>query len=184
MEIGRKVVATEQESSQPQYVDTQADVAAALGVDRHTVKDWLAQGAPHKTSAGYDVKAIAEWRELNKRTASELPEIDKSEFAVRMAIAKLRRAEGEALWAESEGKLKEHEVRKTTSDIVHLDDVEMALNIMFGELRRVLLRIPKEMKNGYPEELQHTIDEDLEARLSIALRAAAGLFRRITDLRE
>lgn len=164
------------------FVNSQADVAARLGVDRHTVKEWMSQGAPKKTSAGYDVAAIKAWRELHKR--SMVQEIGSEEYQLRMMQAKLLRAEGEALRAQSEGRLKEHEVRKTTSDIVHLDDVEMLLSMLFGESRRILMRIPKEMKTGYPKELQQAIDDDLNARLSIALRAIAGQFRRSVDLRE
>jgi phage terminase Nu1 subunit (DNA packaging protein) len=166
----------------PQYVDSQQAVANALGVDRHTVKDWIAEGAPKKTSAGYDVRAIAAWRELYKKTTTQ--HIDVEEYQIRMLTAKLLRAEGEAMRAQSEGKLKQHEVRQTTTDIVHLDDVEMLLNIIFGEIRRILARIPKEIRNGYPEEFRNTLEEDLDARLSIALRSISGQCRRITDLRK
>lgn len=175
----------EQQETEPQFVETQADVAIALGVNRHTVKEWLQQGAPRKTSLGYDLDAIKAWRELHKKpNAGPELEIGQEEFAKRLLMAKLRRAEGEALRAESEGKIKDHEARKTTEDVVHLDDVERFLASFFGETRRVLMRIPKEMKNGYPEELRQDLADDLEARLSIALRTMAGYCRRVTDLRE
>jgi hypothetical protein len=173
------------EPTPPQFVDSQAEVAARLGVNRHTIKEWLAEGAPRKTSAGYDIQAIEEWRALHKRSGA-MPEmeISQEEFARRLLAAKLRRAEGEAIRAESEGKIKSHEALKTTEDVVHLDDVERFLASFFGETRRVLMRIPKEMKNGYPEELRQDLAEDLESRLAIALRTMAGYCRRITDLRE
>lgn len=169
----------------PQFVETQMEVASALGVNRHTVKEWLQQGAPRKTSSGYDVVAIKEWRALHKREA-EQPELEISndEFAKRLLMAKLRRAEGEALRAESEGKIKDHEAKKTTEDIVHLDDVERFLSQLFAEARRILLRIPMEMKNGYPEEMRQPLADDLEGRLSIALRTLSGACRRVTDVRE
>jgi phage terminase Nu1 subunit (DNA packaging protein) len=172
--------------AQPQFVETQADVAIAMGVNRHTVKEWLQQGAPRKTSAGYDIHAITEWRNLHKRTSDPTKDLDipQEEFARRLLMAKLRRAEGEAIRAESEGKIKNHEALKTTEDVVHLDDVERFLSSFFGETRRVLMRIPKEMKNGYPEDLRQDLADDLEARLSIALRTMAGYCRRVTDLRE
>jgi len=169
----------------PQFVDSQAEVAARLGVNRHTVKEWLSEGAPRKTSAGYDIHAIEEWRALHKRPGSQPDlEISQDEFARRLLMAKLRKAEGEAIRAESEGKIKNHEALKTTEDVVHLDDVERFLSLFFGETRRGLMRIPKEMKNGYPEELRQDLRDDLEARLAIALRTMAGYCRRITDLRE
>jgi len=175
------------DSPLPQFVDSQAEVAIRLGVNRHSVKEWLAEGAPRKTSAGYDVHAIEEWRAIHKRANGEMPElleISKEDFARRLMMAKLRRAEGEAIRAESEGKIKNHEALKTTEDVVHLDDVERFLASFFGETRRVLMRIPKEMKNGYPEELRQDLADDLESRLAIALRTMAGYCRRITDLRE
>jgi len=168
------------------FVETQHEVAVALGVNRHTVKEWLQQGAPRKTSQGYDVDAIHEWRLAHKRSTDQpdLGNLSQEDFARRLLIAKLRRAEGEALRAESEGKIKDHEARKTVEDVVHLDDVERFLASFFAETRRVVMRIPKEMQNGYPEEMRADLHDDLEQRLMIALRTMAGYCRRVTDLRE
>ena len=137
--------------SQDQFVSTQQAVATAIGVDRHTVKQWLAEGAPGKTSKGYDIAAIAEWRDLNKRKYGDdwrdIEGITEDEYKARMSIAKLRKAEGEALKYESEARIKEHEAQKTTEDVVHLDDVERFMAGVFAETRRLLDRLPMEMKN-------------------------------------
>ena len=172
---------------QSQFVPTQQKAAEEIGVDRHTVKEWLSQGAPGKTSKGYDVEALKEWRKLNKRKVGDdwldQTDIDSDEYAKRILAAKLRKAEGEALKLESEGKIKEHEATKTTEDVVHLDDVKMFLALFFGEARRVFMRIPKEMKNGYPEEMRTDLEEDLEARIMIGLRSMSGYARRVVELR-
>lgn len=167
--------------SEERFVDSQAKVARAIGVDRHTIKEWMGEGAPGKTSQGYDVQAITEWRELNKRTPIVIGD---AEFEIRMANAKLRKLEGEALKAESEGQIKEHEVKKTTQDVVHLDDVEQFLSLHFGETRRVLMRIPTDMKNGYPENMRQDLEDDIKSRLEIALRTISGNARRLADVRE
>ncbi len=105
-----------------QFVDSQAEAASAIGVNRHTLKEWLAEGAPRKTSAGYDLHAIQEWRALHKRPQDDTSnlEIPKEEFSKRLLMAKLRRAEGEALRAESEGKIKNLSTSSkcTTSSVV------------------------------------------------------------------
>ena len=52
-------------------------VAAAIGVDRHTIKEWLSEGAPGKTSKGYDIAAIGAGArsEANARWRSQLRDI-------------------------------------------------------------------------------------------------------------
>ena len=174
--------------SQGQFVSTQQAVATAIGVDRHTVKQWLGEGAPGKTSKGYDIAAIAEWRDLNKRKYGDdwrdIEGISEDEYKARMSIARLRKAEGEALKYESEARIKEHEAQKTTEDVVHLDDVERFMAGVFAETRRLLNRLPMEMKNGYPEEIRDALAQDLESRLSIVLRTMSGYCRRVVDLRD
>ena len=174
--------------SPAKFVTTQRAVAAAIGVDRHTIKEWLAEGAPGKTSKGYDIAAIVQWRDLNKRQYGDdwrdIEGISEDEYKARMSIARLRKAEGEALKYESEARIKEHEAQKTTEDVVHLDDVERFMAGVFAETRRLLERLPMEMKNGYPEEIRDALAQDLEARLSIVLRTMSGYCRRLVDLRD
>tara|TARA_A100001391_G_scaffold126198_3_gene86316 strand:+ start:1475 stop:2005 length:531 start_codon:yes stop_codon:yes gene_type:complete len=165
------------------YVSTMQDVASALGVNRHTVKEWLAEGAPGKGPEGYDVEAILTWRTISKSsTSSSIEGIDDDgqgpeEWKFRKLIAEAREKEAKA-------KIAEFEAQKTTEDVVHLDDVERFLSLVFAEARRVLKRIPKEMKPGYAEDLREAIGQDLDDRLDIALRTLSGYCRRVTRMRE
>ncbi|MEM6979632.1 MAG: hypothetical protein AAF539_08165 [Planctomycetota bacterium] len=165
----------------PRFVSTQAEVAEALGVNRHTVKDWIAAGAPGKTDDGdYDVVAILTWQQINRPTGPDISDVD----AATLEKWKIRKLIAEAREREAKARIAEFEAQKTTEDVVHLDDVERFLSLVFAEARRVLKRIPKEMKPGYHESIRSTIETDLDDRLDIALRTLAGYCRRITRMRE
>lgn len=169
----------------PYYVKSQREIAEAIGVNRHTVKDWLGEGAPGETDKGYDVDAIREWRRVNKKSdpSHVVGEFTKAEADARLLKAKIDKAESESRIKLAEAAIREFEARKKTEAVVHLDDVERFLTLHFAECRRVFGRIPTEMKQGYPEHLRATIEEDLTSRINIALRAVSGYCRRITELR-
>lgn len=169
--------------SEEHYVSTIDDVAIAVGVDQRTVKTWLKQGAPKKTSNGYDVAAITEWRDLNRRTSEPTVE-DPDQYKIRMANARLRELEGKALKVESEAKIKQHEAVQTTEAVVHMDDVQREANLAFREISRVFMRIIEEMPPGYADNIRETIHADLDARIRMALRTASGRLRRLYDLRK
>jgi phage terminase Nu1 subunit (DNA packaging protein) len=174
--------------SQPrEYAKSYAEAANALGVNPRTVREWVERGAPGKGEQGYDIEALRTWQQIHGRPHSvsgEDDSEDQGELQERLEIAKVRKTEGEARKVQAEADIKEFEAKQRTQDVVHLDDVEQFLALFFGEARRVIMRIPKEMKNGYPEAMRRDLEEDLEARLSIALRTISGYARRVSDIRE
>jgi phage terminase Nu1 subunit (DNA packaging protein) len=171
-----------------EYEPTQQKAALALGVDRRTLREWLDRGAPDKGEHGYDIESIRNWHSLNVRSDqssgddSDLNE-EQQGLKARYELARVLKVEGEARKVAAEAEIKEFTAQQTTQDVVHLDDVEQFMALFFGEFRRVLMRIPKEMKNGYPESIRRDLEEDLEGRLGIALRTASGYARRLSDLR-
>lgn len=167
------------------YVKTQREVASALGVNRHTVKEWLAEGAPGLVDGTYSIDAIRQWREVHKKGSetSDIGGITRQAFDQRMLAAKLDKIESEARIKAAEARIKEFEAKRKTDTIVHLDDVERFLSLMFAETRRVLSKIPIEMKMGYPEAMRDALADDLESRHNMALRTMSGYCRRITEIR-
>lgn len=173
-----------------EYEPTQSRAANVLGVHRRTLIEWIERGAPDKTLEGYDIGALRAWADLNSRVSAgpgwsdDEGDIDGAEYKQRLEMAKLRKMEGEAAKVNAEAELKAFLAKQTTQDVVHLDDVEQFLALFFGEARRVLMRIPQEMKNGYPEAIRRDLEDDLQSRLAMALRTISGYARRVTDLRE
>ena len=162
-----------------EYQPTQAKAANALGVNRRTLYEWIEKGAPDKTEQGYDITAIRIWRERN----SPAQERSEDEDGERERLRDLKLA-GEAKKVNAEAEIKEFQARQMTEDVVHLDDVKRFLNLFFSESSRQFLRIPQEMKNGYPQEMRRDLEDDVQARIEMALRSMAGFAQRIVELRD
>lgn len=170
------------------YVSTQLEVAKAIGVGKHTVKEWLAEGAPVKTSQGYDVEAIRNWRALTKTNSyveeeGETEEIEDPNAEASIGELKRRKLLAEVLEVEAKAILKAYEAEQTTKDVVHLDDVNLWVSQMLTELRRLHLRVPKEMAAGYPKEFRAELEKDLADRFTLVLRSLHGYAIRTSEIR-
>lgn len=53
------------------FADTIAEAAKLLGVSRRSVHDWIASGCPAKSGGRYDLAAIREWRDANRKPARD-----------------------------------------------------------------------------------------------------------------
>lgn len=173
-----------------QYESTIAKTAKVFGVNSRTIREWLERGAPGKTKDGYDIEAIRNWRELNLKQPSGNSEIEAIAGAVAddiqqaVAALKLRKLIAEVLEVEAKAELKQFDVTQKTQEVVHLDDVDNWVSGLLTELRRLILRLPKEMSAGYPVKTRRKIEEDLELRMSLILRSLEGYATRSTELRD
>ena len=157
-------------------------VAKAIGVDRHTVKEWMAEGAPAKSEYGYDIEAIKKWRAITKTLHfnSDGDDQDEEESVNRLKYRKLL---AEVLEVEAKAAIKAYEAEQTTKDVVHLDDVNLWVSQFLTELRRLHLRVPKEMSAGYPKEFRGDLEKDLTDRLTLVLRSLHGFATRSNEVR-
>lgn len=160
------------------FEPTIAAVALRLGVNHRTVAGYLASGAPAKTEHGYDVDAIENWRALNVRSQSSVTSDPE------MAAVRVRRLIARTLYAEANARLLEHEVERTTEDVVHLDMAEQFLSGLFVESRRQLFRVPKQMGPSFPEAYREQIQKELERQLNLVVEAMHAYCLRTTELRE
>ena len=170
-----------------EYESTQAKAGKVLGVDRRTIIDWLGRGAPGKTDNGYDIEALRKWRDENiSKTAAEEEFEAAGGVDIQQAITalKLRKLIAEVLDAEAKARLKQFDVTVKTQDVVHMDDVDNWVSGFLTELRRLHLRLIKEMSAGYPANTRKKIQDDLEQRTSLILRSLEGFATRTTEIRD
>ncbi len=55
-------------AQRPRIVETLADAAAAISVNRRTLCEWMKKGAPRLPNGNYDIDAIAAWRDARRQT--------------------------------------------------------------------------------------------------------------------
>ncbi|QDV40875.1 hypothetical protein Enr13x_07110 [Stieleria neptunia] len=165
---------------QPVLAETISDAAKAIGVHERTLKSWLAEDAPPKTDAGYDVDAIKAWRKLNRKS-SQFEFDDPEEFKLRMAKAKLKEQEGKADKVCSEAVITEFKRQLMSEGLVHKSAVNNYLARVLSTCRNQIQKIPAQLAAGYAPEIQRELERDCSQRIDIVLRA---LRTQLADLRE
>ncbi|MCM2370955.1 hypothetical protein [Aporhodopirellula aestuarii] len=140
----------------------------------------MAKGAPKKTTKGYNVTAIQQWRIENVKTQPK----DESEFSVRMAMARLRKEEALAEEAEWKAKKIELELRKQAANLVDLDAVDQFFTQLIAGGRRQLLRIPEEIAAGFPEDQRVEVRDLIAKHLEMWLRSMNAKSKNLAGIRE
>ena len=164
----------------PVLATTISEAAKEIGVHQRTLKEWLADGAPEKTDAGYDIEGIKTWRKLNRKS-SELELGDPDEFKFRMAMAKLKEQEGKADKVSSEAVITEFKRQLLSEGLVHKSAVNNYLARVLSTCRNQIQKIPAQLAAGYAPEIQRELERDCAQRIDIVLRA---LRTQLADLRE
>lgn len=111
----------------PAAVSTIAAVAAGLGVDQRTVKDWLAVGCPGKKEGAYDLDAIRAWRAATRK-APRVTEGDRAKWETRKARA--------------EARTKELELRLRRGQLISVATAAQIVKQQIAEVRTHLDQLP------------------------------------------
>ena len=158
------------DDAQPVFTETIAEAANTLGVHERTLKSWLAVGAPAKTDGGYDIRAIKQWREENRKGADDESEYP-DDFKLRMAMAKLKEQEGKADKVAEEATIAAYKKHLMAEGLIHASSANNTFANALKNIRNRLQRIPVELAAGYSPEIQRQLERDLAQRIDIALRA-------------
>lgn len=154
-----------------------------IGVDRNTIKSWIAKGCPVVskgelgTSYVLDIRAVWKWRESELRRGAGPAEDSKSEASLRWKDEKAR-----ANYLVSMAKIAE--VAEKRRQIIRVDDAAAAFTRAIGQLRQSVMGIPDRCVRklaGFPEhtvararkEMIETCQEALE-KASKTLAKALG----------
>lgn len=175
-------------TDQDRYAKTQHVVASHFGVHVSTVRTWRARAKDEhdvdfKTSKGWDLEVIQEWRDTYIDAVEESDE--ESEAARKEDAAwRKRKTQAEAREKEAKAAITEHKMMAMTSDLVHLDEVEAFLSSAFTDLRRQLDRLPVEYVSGYAADMQDDMKVDLKDRIDLILSSFHGWVLNAVELRD
>lgn len=158
-------------------VKTQKEVAGHFDVTLDTIRNWRARTPPMPGKQGhYDLEQIAEWKEKTFRQ----PRDSRREDAATLKRVEILNYDARIQAAKAEAAERKNQLEQ--AQIVRLDDVEQFVSEFLSEARRQVLRIPRDMKQGYPENLRKQIEEDLRERLEIYLKGMHAYMLRLEEL--
>ncbi len=144
-------------------------MAEHFGVDRKTVYNWIREGCPGKSAEGFDLVAIAVWRD---RKQGKAPAQDSRQGILRpqqgkdFEDARLKKAKAD---------LAEMDVKKRRQEVAEWEVVYDAFISRILAVKQVLLALSRSL----PPQLIHCRNErEMEAIIHQAVRALLEAFAR------
>lgn len=116
---------------------TIAAVAEHFERDQRTIKTWLEKGCPGRGSGGYDLVAIAEWRDANIRSGDERPAGERGEWEIRHSAA--------------QAQLAELRLAKLRGELVEVAAVADHYGRHIAEAKTLLEQLPDRLLAGLPK---------------------------------
>lgn len=145
------------------HVKTVAELAQGFGVAPRTIKDWLTRGATSRTDQGYDVLAIARWR---------------NEYLLQQ-INQPQSADADEALKRVKTKREELKLRREEHEVLDTRDVQRVWRRAFASGKSVILGIPDRMLLLLPDDLR----ADLTPVLRDTVDEVLGILSRVaTDL--
>lgn len=147
------------------FAQTQADVAEFWGVSVRTIREWLGQ-CPPRTPNGYDLSAIARWRneyllsQINRPLASA--DADTELKRVKTARERLKLA-------------------RERREVVAIDHVERVWRRYFAAARAVILGIPERINVQLPDRLRPELRPTIRQAMDEVLGMLADVVHDIDD---
>ncbi len=141
------------------WASSASKAAAACGVGRGTLIDWINQGCPGKQAGGYDIEAIRAWRAENKGEVRGVADNGETTDAARLKKAQADEREAKAALAVLQLAIQRGELLP----IIQIKERDLA---RIAAVKRGLLALPKAMATrlvGLPQK-----------EIEVALRTAVN----------
>lgn len=182
---------TEQEPSSAtddHVFKTTKEVSEYYEMSHETVRvNWVRGGMPGRPGA-YRASEITAWLKKTRKRRNDLPAKIRGDASDDGGItSEIDKARAEKVIAESrlaatKAELAAFEARKKMEvGLVNMEDVDAFFSMIFAELRRLLLRLPKQIIGGYPAEIRQQLDEELTERAKMILRAVKARAANMED---
>lgn len=143
------------------YSKTQADLAAWLGVNPRTLRDWIDNHGLKcfEPGRGYHIPSAVQWAIANRWTTKEpaTPETDD------------RREDAELRKAEADASIKEARAEQLLSALVDRDAVKAAIRVLLDSIRDRLRTVPEEVGTVIPEAFRADIVLDIGDKVALII---------------
>lgn len=176
-----------EEESGGRVVRTLHEVANHFGVNTDTCRSWRKRRVPMPGSTGaYDLDEIEAWRDSTFAKTSG-PGGDQNGGGIVLG-SEAQKAREQAIIADAQKKMAQARIanlaatRAEDATLLSRAEVDAAFSQLFLENRRLLYRIPQQMKGGYPDSLRKRLVTELEHRIDTALRALKSFAEDLFDV--